>query len=95
MNAATVEDYAAALATAPPSPVVVFFDGERHWLADGFHPGCRSRAAGVEDVLARSPGHPRRCAVVRAVSQKAARAAMSNADKQRAVKLALAARQER
>ena len=38
MNAATVEDYAAALADGKVfPPVTAFHDGEVYWLADGFH----------------------------------------------------------
>ena len=94
MNAATVEDYAAALADgAAFPPVVVFFDGERHWLADGFHRVAAHEAAGVEDVLAEVRQGTREDALWFALSaNKRHGLPMSNADKQRAVKLALAAR---
>jgi hypothetical protein len=53
MNAATVQDYADALAEGVEFPAVtVFFDGEAHWLADGFHRVLAHERAGLVDVLA-------------------------------------------
>lgn len=53
MNAATVQDYADALAEGVEFPAVtVFFDGEAHWLADGFHRVLAHQRAGLVDVLA-------------------------------------------
>jgi hypothetical protein len=45
----TVEDYARAMvdgATFPP--LVIFFDAETHWLADGFHRHMAAEVAGIE-----------------------------------------------
>lgn len=53
MNAATVQDYADALAEGAEFPAVtVFFDGAAHWLADGFHRVLAHERAGLVDVLA-------------------------------------------
>lgn len=53
LNNATVEEYAEAMhegATFPP--VVVFFDGATHWLADGFHRYFGADHAGLEEIAA-------------------------------------------
>lgn len=43
-----IEDYAEAMrAGAVFPPVVVYFDGEAYWLADGFHRVKAARGAGV------------------------------------------------
>jgi len=94
MKDATVEEYAAALADgAAFPPVVVFFDGKDHWLADGFHRVAAHEAAGIVDVLAEVREGTREDALWFALSaNKRHGLPMSNADKQRAVKLALASR---
>ena len=44
-------DYAAALkAGAKFPPVIIFFDGETYWLADGFHRYVAYEIAGIPDI---------------------------------------------
>lgn len=91
MKAATVEEYAAAIADgAAFPPVVVFFDGDKHWLADGFHRVAAHEAAGVEDVLAEVRQGTREDALWFALSaNKRHGLPMSPEDKRKAVRLLL------
>ena len=51
INADAVEDYAEAMtAGAKLPPVVVFFDGAAHWLADGFHRLHAHRRIGAVNI---------------------------------------------
>jgi hypothetical protein len=53
INADAVEDYAEAMtAGATLPPVVVFFDGAAHWLADGFHRLHAHRRIGAVSIAA-------------------------------------------
>lgn len=53
LNNATVEEYSEAMAEgAAFPPVVVFFDGANHWLADGFHRYFGADQAGIEEIAA-------------------------------------------
>lgn len=53
LHSATVEEYAEAMHEGEAfPPVVVFFDGADHWLADGFHRYCGADHAGLEAIAA-------------------------------------------
>ncbi len=72
------------------APVVVYSDGETHWLADGFHRIRAAAQAGLEDVPATVYEGDRRKAIlyaVRANQQHGLR--RTNADKRRAVETLL------
>lgn len=91
MSQATVDEYAAALADgAAFPPVVVFFDGADHWLADGFHRVRAHEAAEIPDVLAEVRQGGREDALWFALSaNKRHGLPMSPEDKRRAVRLLL------
>jgi hypothetical protein len=91
---AKVTEYAEAInGGAAFPPIVVFFDGETYWLADGFHRVAACEKAGVADVLAEVREGTREDALWFALSaNKRHGLPMSNADKQRAIRLALAAK---
>jgi hypothetical protein len=77
-----------AAATLPP--VVVFYDGADHWLADGFHRVAANRAAGALEIAADVRQGTRRDAVLYSVGANAAHGLpRSNADKRRAVETLL------
>lgn len=90
-DAVKVAEYAEAIeGGAAFPPIVVFFDGETHWLADGFHRVAACEKAGVADVLAEVREGTREDALWFALSaNKRHGLPMSNADKQRAIRLAL------
>jgi len=92
MNAATVQDYADALAEGAEFPAVtVFFDGEAHWLADGFHRVLAHERAGLVDVLADVRTGSKRDALRFALSANRGHGLqMSTADKRRAISIILA-----
>lgn len=51
LNHETVEEYSEAMSEgAVFPPVVVFFDGAAHWLADGFHRYFGASHAGIEQI---------------------------------------------
>lgn len=82
-----VAEYAEALrngATFPP--VVVFHDGARHWLAEGFHRLHAHRAAGVESIAVEIRDGTRRDAVLFSVGANSTHGLRrSNEDKRKAV----------
>lgn len=72
-------------------PVVVFFDGTDHWLADGFHRVRAAERAGLDKVRADIKQGTRRDAVLHSVGVNAQHGLRrSNADKRRAVETLLA-----
>ena len=84
---AVVADYAEALreGTAFP-PVVVFHDGAKYWLADGFHRYHAHRHAGREEIEAEVREGTLREAVLYAVGANGEHGLRrSNGDKRRAV----------
>lgn len=86
-----VDEYAEDIAEwIDVAPVVVYSDGETHWLADGFHRIRAAVQAGLEDVPASVYEGDRRKAIlyaVRANQQHGLR--RTNADKRRAVETLL------
>lgn len=52
-SSATVQEYSEVLTAGVTfPPVIVFFDGERYWLGDGFHRFEAHQAAGLTDINA-------------------------------------------
>lgn len=71
-------------------PVVVFYDGTDHWLADGFHRVNAGKAAGLADIDADIRQGTRRDAILFSVGANAAHGLRrTNADKRRAVETLL------
>jgi hypothetical protein len=89
---ATVQDYAERMHAGETfPPVTVFHDGEKYFLADGFHrfSACQQNGCKVIEADVRPGGH--KDALWHAVgANKAHGLKRSNADKRRAVSLALA-----
>lgn len=87
-NAQTVAEYTEALASLPP--VVVFFDGAEHWLADGFHRVRAHESAGCADIACIVKQGTRRDAILYSVGANQAHGLRrTNADKRRAVETLL------
>lgn len=90
MNEDVVADYAEILAgggTLPP--VKVFFDGQAHFLADGFHRVAAARRAGLAQIAADVEGGTRLLALKYALKANAAHGLRrTNADKRRALEIA-------
>jgi hypothetical protein len=83
----TVDEYADAMADGDKFPaVVVFHDGARYWLADGFHRYHASRKLGFLDIEAEVHQGTKREAVLYSVGANAKHGLRrSNADKRKAV----------
>jgi hypothetical protein len=90
-----IEDYAMDMvAGAKFPPVVVFFDGLRHWLADGFHRMYAAEACGMKSLLADVRDGKRRDALLFSLSVNSEHGhRRTNEDKQRAVDIMLADRE--
>jgi hypothetical protein len=90
----TVEEYAQELRNDPAfefPPAVLFYDGEKHWLADGYHRYAAYRKAGRTHVAAVTVPGTRRDALQYALSANYRHGLRrNNEDKRRAVELALA-----
>ncbi len=86
-----VDDYVHAMKEgAVFPPVVVFFDGRTHWLADGFHRVEAAERAGVEEIAADVRRGVQRDAVLFACGANASHGLRrTNADKRRAVETLL------
>jgi uncharacterized ParB-like nuclease family protein len=91
LDDATVEEYAALIGTgANVPPVVVFYDGETYWLADGFHRVAARAKAGRATVKAEVHQGTRRDAILYACGANAAHGLRRTpADKRRAVETLL------
>lgn len=87
-----IEDYAAdMIAGAVLPPIVVFFDGEKYWLGDGFHRTYAASAAGLSTIPADVRDGSRRDALLFSVSANASHGhRRTNDDKRRAVDIMLA-----
>ena len=71
-------------------PVVVFYDGEVNWLADGFHRFAAATSAGLDDLPADKRPGSKRDAILHAVGSNATHGSRrTNADKRRSVTLML------
>jgi hypothetical protein len=91
----TIEEYTDRLKKDPDchwdTPVVVFDDGTEYWLADGFHRHQAYSRAGLETMPCEIHLGEQRDALAYALSANASHGLRrSNADKRRAVELALA-----
>lgn len=91
IDSSVVDDYVEAMsegATFPP--VVVFYDGEKHWLADGFHRVQAYLRGGRRDFPADVRQGTRRDAILFSVGANADHGLRrTNADKRRAVETLL------
>ncbi|MFI5011756.1 MAG: MT-A70 family methyltransferase [Hyphomicrobiales bacterium] len=87
-----VRDYADAMgAGAAFPPVIVFYDGRDHWLADGFHRHAAASSLGLVEIGADIRQGTRRDAILFSVGANAMHGLRrTNEDKRRAVKVLLA-----
>lgn len=87
----TARDYADAMTEgAQFPPVVIFYDGSDHWLADGFHRVHAALLCGLLDIDADVRQGTRRDAVLYSVGANADHGMRrTNADKRRAVEVLL------
>lgn len=92
MNQLVVDEYAASMeGGAAFPPVVVFHDGEGHWLADGFHRVAAARSLQRLSIGAEVRQGTRRDAVLFSVGANASHGLRrTNADKRRAAEVLLA-----
>src|SRR5882762_2674965 len=86
-----VDDYATAMKLgAEFPPVTVFSDGERHWLADGFHRHAAARQAGLTTLQAEvRPGGLRDAVLFSCAANGQHGLRRSNADKRKSVLILL------
>lgn len=72
-------------------PVVVFFDGSKHWLADGFHRHFAYQRAGAVEIPADTRKGSKRDAILHSVGANAEHGLRrTNADKRKSVETLLA-----
>lgn len=94
MDAATITEYTEVLTASaawPFPPVVVYYDGEKYWLADGFHRVNAAHRSGcyVQIPAEVKPG-TRRDAILHAAGANASHGLRrTNGDKRRAVEMLL------
>jgi hypothetical protein len=96
VRASVVRDYAAAMKQQRADedlrfpPVVLFTDGQNHWLGDGFHRVLAAARAGLTEIAADVRQGTQRDAVLFGISANSAHGLpRSNADKRKAVTLML------
>ena len=91
-SAATVADYGEALIAGDVFPAItVFFDGERNWLADGFHRLEAHHAAGLTDIAVDVRNGSQRDATLFAAGANASHGLRrTQADKAKAIAVLLA-----
>ena len=71
-------------------PIILFHDGAKHWLADGFHRYHASKKAGFKDIHADVKSGTKRDAILYSVSANGKHGKRrTNADKSKAVKTLL------
>lgn len=87
LSEAVVEDYAQVIRDGTDlPPIVVFHDGKKYWLADGFHRVAAYRSAGAESIEADVRQGDRRDAILFSVGANASHGLRrTNDDKRRAV----------
>jgi hypothetical protein len=80
-------DYAEALkAGAKFPPVIIFFDGETYWLADGFHRYVAYEIAGIPDIPVEIRlGTPRAAALFGVTANRLHGVRPSRSDRRRAI----------
>lgn len=87
---ATIAEYAEQYSSKTLPPIVVFYDGSEHWLADGFHRVHGAKKAGRSLLPAEVRQGSQRDAVLYSVGANATHGLpRTNADKRRAVELLL------
>lgn len=86
-----IDDYTAALAAgAKFPPVVIFYDGDEYWLADGFHRYHAYAKAGIEDIPSDIREGTCRDAILHSVGANESHGLRrTNEDKRRAVMILL------
>ncbi|NMF98200.1 hypothetical protein GPA27_12470 [Aromatoleum toluolicum] len=91
INLDTVAEYAEAAAEqAKFPPIVVFFDGAAHWLADGFHRYHGTKQAGYPTILAEIRNGAKRDAVLYGLSANTRHGLReTRADKHRKIEILL------
>ena len=92
LNEDAVAEYAERMAAGSfAPPVVVFFDGSDHWLADGFHRFHAARKAALSEMPADVRTGTKRDAILFAAGANSDHGVRrTNADKRRAVQMLLA-----
>lgn len=87
LNQNVVDDYAQVIRDGTDfPPVVVFYDGKKYWLADGFHRVAAYRAAGAVEIGADIRQGDKRDAILFSVGANAEHGLRrTNDDKRRAV----------
>jgi len=90
-NEAVIREYAEAMrGGAKFPPVVVFNDGDNHWLADGFHRVLAAKEAGLKKIDAEVREGTSRDAILYAVGANATHGLRrTNADKRKVVETLL------
>lgn len=91
LDQSTINEYAEAMLNGDRfPPVVVFYDGQEYWLADGFHRVAAALVAGLSQVRAEVRQGTQRDAVLHSVGVNAQHGLRrANADKRRAVETLL------
>jgi hypothetical protein len=87
LNDSTVDEYAEAMdGGAEFPPVLVFYDGEKYWLADGFHRVAAAKKGECGEIVADVRSGTRRDAILYSVGANATHGLRrTNADKRRSV----------
>jgi hypothetical protein len=86
MSSAVIKDYAALYRDGHElAPIVVFRDGQDHWVADGFHRTTGAREAGLTEINAEVHEGTKRDAILYSCGANKHGKARTNDDKRRAV----------